>query len=480
MQLFSNNATATLAAAITNAATALTVVTGKGALFASPAGGDYELATITDGTAIEIVKITARSADAFTVVRAQEGTAARAWSAGVTIEGRATKGTFERFAQDDGTGTDAIALGGATAPGIEDTIMGKSASGGEGQNVALGGWAAATAAYATALGWGASALKNNSVALGKEAFSDRSESISVGVAARCGNDGAWQASTYYAAGSVVTDSAIGYLCITAGTSGSSSPAWNSTEGATTSDVSVTWRSFGSSTVSMNALVAVGYLAKAIGDSAIAIGLNTVSGQNSIAMGESAQAANTCIAFGYEAVAHGGYACTAIGQFVKNSAAYYSIVIGSDITNSVDNTHVIGGPSLVVKSANGGSGSIELDYCGQENYIFSDVIDLKTAADAVAQVTMQAGTAFFVNEVGIIVTSSSGVTGQPNVSFGIVGNTVALLASTATTKSSAKGRDTFTPLSKDGVTSLTASVKVGATATAMSGRFYWKGILVQDE
>lgn len=66
-QLFSNNASTTLSAGISNAVTTIAVVDGS--LFQSPTGGDFELLTITDGTNWEVVKVTARATNTLTVVR---------------------------------------------------------------------------------------------------------------------------------------------------------------------------------------------------------------------------------------------------------------------------------------------------------------------------------------------------------------------------------------------------------------------------
>lgn len=101
-QLFANNAASVLASGITNVATSLTVTIGHGARFPSPSGGDYFLATLCQqGSAgeinFEIVKVTARSTDTFTVVRAQEGTTGLAYNAGDKFELRLTKGTMERL-----------------------------------------------------------------------------------------------------------------------------------------------------------------------------------------------------------------------------------------------------------------------------------------------------------------------------------------------------------------------------------------------
>lgn len=84
---FANNATSNLASGITNTATSLTVTTGQGALFPTLGGSDYFYCTLanTSGT-IEIIKVTARSSDTFTIVRAQDDTTASSWQSNDTVE----------------------------------------------------------------------------------------------------------------------------------------------------------------------------------------------------------------------------------------------------------------------------------------------------------------------------------------------------------------------------------------------------------
>lgn len=100
--LYTNNATTTLASGITAAATSLTVTSGKGALFPAPTSPDYFYATLSnaDGLALEIVKVTARTTDTFTVVRGQDGTTAAAWSTGDKLELRITKSMLDDFKGD--------------------------------------------------------------------------------------------------------------------------------------------------------------------------------------------------------------------------------------------------------------------------------------------------------------------------------------------------------------------------------------------
>lgn len=84
---FTNNATTTLASGINDSVTSLTVATGLGSLFPSLSGGDYFYCTLSDLSGnIEIVKVTARSSDTFTIVRGQDNTTADSWSTGDKVE----------------------------------------------------------------------------------------------------------------------------------------------------------------------------------------------------------------------------------------------------------------------------------------------------------------------------------------------------------------------------------------------------------
>ena len=96
---FTNNAASTLAASILVGATSLTVAAGTGALFPTLTGTQFFMCTLqnTAGTVIEIVKVTARSTDTFTIVRAQEGTSASAFALGDKCELRLTAGEINNL-----------------------------------------------------------------------------------------------------------------------------------------------------------------------------------------------------------------------------------------------------------------------------------------------------------------------------------------------------------------------------------------------
>jgi hypothetical protein len=102
--LFSNNASALLAASIDADDTVIQTAAGFGALFPSPTGAQYFLATLESNTgAIEIVKCTSRTGDNLTVQRAQSGSTAQSFTLNITrVENRLTKGTMEQLAQING------------------------------------------------------------------------------------------------------------------------------------------------------------------------------------------------------------------------------------------------------------------------------------------------------------------------------------------------------------------------------------------
>lgn len=100
---FKNNAESTLDTAISASDLGLTVAYGDGSLFPAAGAGDYFYLTLeaTDGS-YEIVKVTARSGDSMTIVRAQEDTTARTFTAGARCELRITnQGLLDKFAEDN-------------------------------------------------------------------------------------------------------------------------------------------------------------------------------------------------------------------------------------------------------------------------------------------------------------------------------------------------------------------------------------------
>ena len=104
--VFKNNAKTTLASSLTSSATSVTVADGSA--FPSLSGGDTFFCTFDNGTNVEVVKVTARSSNTLTIVRAQDDTTARAFSTGAVAELRLTAGILNLFSQTGVAITDEI------------------------------------------------------------------------------------------------------------------------------------------------------------------------------------------------------------------------------------------------------------------------------------------------------------------------------------------------------------------------------------
>lgn len=141
-----NNASNSLAAAITSTDTG--VVVRNGNLFPALAAGQYFYATITgaDGSQ-EIVKVTARSGNGMTIVRAQEGTFALPFQLDSRFEMRITAATIaDILAEDDLAATVTIAdAGGYYTGGTVEAALQEVGSILTTVPVARGGTAATTA-----------------------------------------------------------------------------------------------------------------------------------------------------------------------------------------------------------------------------------------------------------------------------------------------------------------------------------------------
>ena len=103
---FKNNASATIAASITDSDTTIVLTTGFGNYFPTLTSGFYFFATLFNSSGeSEITKVTARSGDTLTVVRAQDGTTAKAFTAGDGFALRVVSANLDNFVQIDGAQT---------------------------------------------------------------------------------------------------------------------------------------------------------------------------------------------------------------------------------------------------------------------------------------------------------------------------------------------------------------------------------------
>ena len=106
---FANNASTRIAKDIQTSENTITVASGETSYFPElPYSDSYFMLTLVDDNGnFEIVKCTAKSDTTFTVERAQEGTTAKFFKQGTTIENRLTAGSITQvFQQSVGTDTE--------------------------------------------------------------------------------------------------------------------------------------------------------------------------------------------------------------------------------------------------------------------------------------------------------------------------------------------------------------------------------------
>jgi hypothetical protein len=168
----------------------------------------------------------------------------------------------------------------------------------------------------------------------------------------------------------------------------------------------------------------------------------------------------------------------LGAFAT-AAATACNVIGYNGTNRVTQTTTLAGPLLVRRDNGEGSGSEVLIYSGAEVVVMSKEVALTSTGTQT--VSLPAGAHFYPDEVGVVVTDADTVTVQPFVKFGVSGNTVATVAAVQTSAIAAKyDRQRYASLlTGAGQTTLTGAVHTAATATSLRGRYYWRGMLLED-
>jgi len=252
-------------------------------------------------------------------------------------------------------------------------------------------------------------------------------------------------------------------------------------------------------------VASGARAVAVGSNIIAAGVYSVglgatvevSGPRSVASGYTAAVtalAGYAVAIGAGAVVNaiegtvlGSYASVsstgsqgvAVGNFASVSAQN-AIAIGKSAKGRIKQAANIAAMIINRKDDGEAAANALQNYCGVNVVLMSKEIDLKVVADTT--LTLPVGCKFWWDEMGIIATVVTTLTTQPTVRFGITGTPAKHLAAVTTTLlTAAAKRQKYTPLvPEDGETSLLGGVTVAAVATTMLGRYYFRGILVEDE
>lgn len=432
MQLFSNNASTTLAATLTAEATALTVATDTGDLFSSPSGFDFELITLTDGAEVEIVKVTGRTADELTVERGQEGTVAREWLADTLVEGRLTAGTLQsallgldftgdpigdealslqpgRDTSDQvASGGESVAIGyatkamgfGATALGSyakamgfaalavgydseasvdEALAIGNSAVAASEYSIAIGNYTYVEGEGCLALGYSASVEGSAGIAIGSEAYCDNANALTIGYKSKVSTD----KSSALGSGSAANIKPTGAPFRQASTA----VAWGAeayyTSGGNTFYLrcAIAGTTAGSPPAFTSGYIQDGTVTWLVmpikNDSTTAVGTDSrAMGGRSTAAGVAALASEDAVAVGTNAEA-GGKRAIALG-YAATARHESSIVLG--VQNSIlDKALHVGALPVMGTPPDGYLQNAYKSYCALEGYLQSDPIDLTGGA-----------------------------------------------------------------------------------------------------
>lgn len=177
----------------------------------------------------------------------------------------------------------------------------------------------------------------------------------------------------------------------------------------------------------------------------------------------------------------GLRSTALG-FKNVVSGVGATAIGDRAIARINNTMNLAGPLIIRKDDGEPIGDAFRVFAGAEVIIMTDEVNLAAVADQT--IALPAGCHFWWSECGIILTELTGViNSQPTVRFGITGTLAKYVGPVATTLLTAVlKRERYDNWQvDDGETSLVAGVTVGAVVgTSMSGRFYFRGVLVEDE
>ena len=249
----------------------------------------------------------------------------------------------------------------------------------------------------------------------------------------------------------------------------------------------------------NCSIAVGRVATACGVCSSVFGIDSdAQGTKGVVVGfealqlnnvSNSQVFGTCVCtLAEHSTAIGTHTCTgsswatAVGySSATDSAANYSSVFGSFARVNVACTVNIGGAVITKKDSGETTGGDFLQFAGTETTLMTKEIDLKTAA--CHTMTIPTNAKFWVNEMGVISTNISAMTTQPTIKIGCDDtNTSTLMASLQTVELTTENRrERYLPATPErGLQTITVEIATGATATTACGRFYFKGMLVENE
>lgn len=440
------------------------------------------------------------------------------------------------------TGNNAVAIGNdAYADGNDSLAAGFYAEAQDNGTTALGNRASAQGYNSTAVGYSANTFHNYALAI-QNCQSGGYRSIQMGAYSSAGNYGiamSYQASagdygiSIGGSSSATTGQslAVGYSATagiqsvavggnsTASSSYATAVGRSSTAGNRSVALGHTANATGLSKIAIGAYTtvagdyahAIGYSASAAGSNALAVGHSAIAGgNNSLAIGYGAYAeSGGSVAIGYGTyVGDGSVNGVGIGFNVTVEGSSYTVAIGSNAdANGFDQAIALGMDSRVVAdnvahiaapiiNIGDHAGVLYSDaearirqFAGAEIILMSKSYDLTdgtpfdggTLADKNFWV-LPSGTKFYPDEIGLVTDTYTAVTTGPTVSFGHGGSGTQILNNQLVASGNlgqSGGRGEYTSGAPEGVSTISISMNTGATATALTGRFYIRGMFVEN-
>ena len=241
--------------------------------------------------------------------------------------------------------------------------------------------------------------------------------------------------------------------------------------------------------------AFGYKSDAAGCTSTAIGACILAcGCESSAVGY-----KTCAT--HDRTSSGGYVSQATGQFSTSwgycavASGVLSVAVGNQTLASGVNSTALGqyakarvgcttniGGALITKKDDGeGEDYAFREYSSAEITLMTKNIDLETVDSH--DITVPSGSTFYISEMGVIITDWSSVVTQPTIRIGNSSDDDKQLddIQLSSNLSGAGKRVRFLPaLPDDGESLLRVCIVNAANATTMKGRFYFKGMLVENQ
>lgn len=200
-----------------------------------------------------------------------------------------------------------------------------------------------------------------------------------------------------------------------------------------------------------------------------------------------------ISFGYgtlveaDSVVGQSYQNIAMGKQAKvgnsDTSTKNSIAFGNNSCSIVDGTINTTAVSIASKSRTLAGNNTEFNQnATTETYIVSNIIDLTSSVSPAVEITVPAGSTFWPMEVGVFCTEESSSNNDATATWESSGAIAIKSIETLSGLTAAGERQSFAVTEQTGVpggTILEVNV-AGDSGTTLTGRFYFKGLLVEDQ